>query len=398
MITLLMTLKLAGVFIAMVLVFGTKKKVSRATWCLVGNLASAVCQYALAPNALPSAAFIVIWTAAQLFGYTSTMAAMQLVPQLAPAETRGFWVGLLNSTGRGAMAVAPLVLSVIYARLQPDDGVSHDPTEYAAAEMACLVACGTVSVVAFLLYLPLRVMMPRPPTASLEEEEEMERYLRMSPKEWSKLPMDLRWSVNAKLHEEGRSVLVLRAALLLTTRHHLRGGGGYGMVWYALRYWEWLAGRSLTLPVFRAGVRGQLAVTLGCCTPGSGGGGGCSCAIPCVLPVPPCSCLLCCRCSCGPCAVRPCANQAQAGGGGGAPPDPPPLPPSDKKFGPNFLPGLRNQKFSSRLRRPQELSTTGGGWTPPSTRPRPTPPHPPSEGALAARRSALEGRAWAIGE
>ena len=41
------------------------------------------------------------------------------------------------------------------------------------------------------------------------------------------------------------------------------GGGGYGMVWYALRYWEWLAGRSLTLPVFRAGVRGQHAMTWG---------------------------------------------------------------------------------------------------------------------------------------
>ena len=51
----------------------------------------------------------------------------------------------------------------------------------------------------------------------------------------------------------------------------------YGMVWYALPYREWLAGRSLTLPVFRAGVRGQLAVTLGCCTPGSGGGGGGCC-------------------------------------------------------------------------------------------------------------------------
>ena len=84
------------------------------------------------------------------------------------------------------------------------------------------------------------------------------------------------------------------------------------MVWYALRYRVCLAGRSLTLPVFRAGVRGQQAVTLGCCTPGSGVGGGCSCAIPCVLPVPPCSCRLCCRCSRGPCAVRPCANQAQS--------------------------------------------------------------------------------------
>ena len=46
------------------------------------------------------------------------------------------------------------------------------------------------------------------------------------------------------------------------------------MVWYGLRYRKWLAGRSLTLPVFRAGVRGQLAVTRGWCPPGSGGGGG----------------------------------------------------------------------------------------------------------------------------
>ena len=81
------------------------------------------------------------------------------------------------------------------------------------------------------------------------------------------------------------------------------------MVWYALRYREWLAGRSLTLPVFRAGVRGQLAVTLGRCSPGFGGGGGC--ALPFVLPVLPCSCLLCRRHSRGPCAVRPCANQTQ---------------------------------------------------------------------------------------
>ena len=63
------------------------------------------------------------------------------------------------------------------------------------------------------------------------------------------------------------------------------GGGGYGMVWYALRYRGWLAGRSITLPVFRAAVRGQLAVTLGCCPPGSGGG--CCCALPVDLPVPP---------------------------------------------------------------------------------------------------------------
>ena len=49
------------------------------------------------------------------------------------------------------------------------------------------------------------------------------------------------------------------------------GGGGYGMPYGIGSGWRC---PSLTLPVFRAGVRGQLAVTLGCCPPGSGGGGG----------------------------------------------------------------------------------------------------------------------------
>ena len=105
-----------------------------------------------------------------------------------------------------------------------------------------------------------------------------------------------------------------------TRRNVTQGGVWYGMVWYALRYREWLAGRSLTLPVFRAGVRGQLAVTLGCCPPGSwgGGGGGCCCALPIDLPVPLCSCLLCWPGPCGPTAVRPCATHALRRGGGGA--------------------------------------------------------------------------------
>ena len=51
------------------------------------------------------------------------------------------------------------------------------------------------------------------------------------------------------------------------------GGQGYGMVWLPYGIGSgWRAAPSL--PVFRAGVRGQLAVTLGCCPPGFWGGGG----------------------------------------------------------------------------------------------------------------------------
>ena len=83
-------------------------------------------------------------------------------------------------------------------------------------------------------------------------------------------------------------------------------------VWYALRYRERLAGRSLTLPVYRAGVRGQLAVTLGCCPPASGEGGGGMSLLHSPQPVPPCSRLLCWPGPSGPCAVRPSATHAQS--------------------------------------------------------------------------------------
>ena len=101
---------------------------------------------------------------------------------------------------------------------------------------------------------------------------------------------------------------------LISRRPSLETGchffGGYGMVWYALRYREWPAGRSLTLPVFMAGVRGQLAVTLGSCPPGSRGGGGGRCRCAHLQSVPPCSRLLCWPGPCGPCAVRPSATLA----------------------------------------------------------------------------------------
>ena len=82
------------------------------------------------------------------------------------------------------------------------------------------------------------------------------------------------------------------------------------MVWYALRYREKLAGRSVTLGVYGAGVRGQLALTLGCCPPGSGGEG--RSLLRSFQPVHPCSRRLCWRGPCGPCAVRPSASHAKS--------------------------------------------------------------------------------------
>ena len=42
-------------------------------------------------------AFITIWWLGQLFGFTSSMAQMILVGQVAPKEQRGFWTGAWSS-------------------------------------------------------------------------------------------------------------------------------------------------------------------------------------------------------------------------------------------------------------------------------------------------------------
>ena len=70
------------------------------------------------------------------------------------------------------------------------------------------------------------------------------------------------------------------------------GGGVYGMVWYALRYRERLAGRSLTLPVYRAGGRGRGPARRDTrLLPSWLGGGGCRCcAHPSLSPRAPASC------------------------------------------------------------------------------------------------------------
>ena len=122
--TLLLVLSVLGVFIAMTLVMTTAKKgkISMPQWCMLGNLASAIAQFAVIPNVLPVWGFFLCFMWARCFGFTSTLATMFLLPQYAPAESRGFWVGLQGSVAQLGQAVAPLMLAGIYAATSPPSG------------------------------------------------------------------------------------------------------------------------------------------------------------------------------------------------------------------------------------------------------------------------------------
>ena len=206
--TLLLVLSVIGVFIAMILVLTTSKKgkISLPVWCMLGNLASAIAQFAVIPTALPVVGFFACFMVARCFGFTSTLATMFLLPRFAPPEARGFWVGLQGASAQFGQAVAPLMLSGIYAATSPPHG--SPAVDYANAELTCLVITGCISLLAFFLFSPLPALIPKPekPPPPLDDVS-MESYLNMTVKDFSRLDLKTRMSVNQKLITEGKTPL-----------------------------------------------------------------------------------------------------------------------------------------------------------------------------------------------
>mgnify|MGYP006143355607 CR=1 FL=1 len=85
--------------------------------------------------------YVIVWWLGQLFGFTSSMAQMILVGQIAPRKERGFWTGMSNAAANVVKFVGPLALSILYG------------TENRA--VLVLGVCGSISLAAALAYLPL---------------------------------------------------------------------------------------------------------------------------------------------------------------------------------------------------------------------------------------------------
>lgn len=205
----LLMVKAFGLVTAMLLVLVSSRRVGLPAWCLIGNFCSAAAQFAVIPNAMPFEAFIAIWSAAQVFGFTSTLAGNFLLPRFAPPEQMGKWMGLGTSAMLFGQCFAPTLLSGIYSALTPPPG--SPASEYQAAELGCLITCGSISLLAFGLFTPLLKLIPREdPFAKVAplDEEKMEEYEAMSAREWSRLDGLLRFHINDKRREQGKSPIL----------------------------------------------------------------------------------------------------------------------------------------------------------------------------------------------
>jgi len=198
---ILLVLKSVGVFVAMMTVVKSAKKIRMPMWTIIGNLFSGFCQYGIIPHSMPLAGFVVIWTTSQCFGFTSTMANIFLLPAFAPPASRGFWMGINSSLLMLMMASAPLTLSGVYSAV-----LAASPSDFAKAEMTCLLVCGSISLLAAVLYSRLLFLVPKPkPPAPLEpSEEEMEAALQLDDKSWARLGAPLRNAANAHAMASGR--------------------------------------------------------------------------------------------------------------------------------------------------------------------------------------------------
>ena len=108
------------------------------------------------------ALYIVVWLLSQVFGVCSTLAAMFLYPAFVPPLQKGKYMGVRNSLTSAVECTAPVMLALIY---QTGSLATGDDR---AAQLdlwsnVCLAVCGTISALAFLGYLPVPRLLPKPP-------------------------------------------------------------------------------------------------------------------------------------------------------------------------------------------------------------------------------------------
>eukprot|EP00931_Biecheleriopsis_adriatica_P005665 TRINITY_DN107159_c0_g1_i1.p1 TRINITY_DN107159_c0_g1~~TRINITY_DN107159_c0_g1_i1.p1 ORF type:complete len:680 (-),score=121.35 TRINITY_DN107159_c0_g1_i1:12-2051(-) len=203
--TILLAVKCVGVFLAMMIVSRSAKKIKMPLWTVIGNVFSGACQLGVIPNSMPMSGFLAIWGTSQCFGFTSTMANLFLLPAFAPPETRGFWLGINQAVLLLCMAAAPLCLSAVYSAMSPPAGSPREA--YADAELASMLSCGCISFFAAILYSNLLWMVPKPapPPKLTVAKEDLEKYRNMTVKEFTRLGAEERDAVMKLMLKDGEA-------------------------------------------------------------------------------------------------------------------------------------------------------------------------------------------------
>ena len=184
-------------------------------WTLVGNFCTSIFQYIMIPIMMAQCSgycsgsdgmgsfvgFLGVWSMSKLFGFTSTLAAMFMLPMYAPAESRGAWLGRNSGVQSATAVVTPIVLWAI-------EKVAFTSTNPTAGGTAVLATCGTVSLLAALWYfIGVVLNVPRPQKPLPLSVETLDHYLAMPAAAFGMLPFSERMAVNAELQSDQKSII-----------------------------------------------------------------------------------------------------------------------------------------------------------------------------------------------
>lgn len=223
----LLASNLVSIFIAQKIVNRTMKKKgfmpAMSLWLLLGNIASSLVQFALLviirydSKAEAVGLYIVVWMLSQIFGFCSTLAALFLFPFFVPPHKKGKFNGLRNSLTSAVECTAPVMLALIYQTGSLATG-SDRSSKLDQSSIVCLAVCGTVSMLAFVGYLPLPGLLPKPPPKAggaskptdplkvapeLAAPKPLSHYDDVTWHEWSSLPLRTRFEIQQARAQEG---------------------------------------------------------------------------------------------------------------------------------------------------------------------------------------------------
>jgi len=116
------------------------------------------------------------------------MAQTILISTTAPKEERGYWSGVSNASSNFVKFAGPLLLSVLYSY---------------TSDVTVLALCGAISLLAFVAYLPLGRLVPKPLAQDLQPEA-MEVYEAMPAAEFRRLPLQLRQRIDNARRAAGK--------------------------------------------------------------------------------------------------------------------------------------------------------------------------------------------------
>jgi len=188
-----------------------KQRLQLKQWTLIGNLSTGIFQLILIPVLMiPQTAGIfwgvttLIWSFCKCFGFTSTLGAMFLFPNICPPESKGTWMGRNQGVQSAVGVVTPIILASMENGLLPitsEDGVGP-------GAIAVLVMCGIVSLLAAVVYfVGLIQNLPRPIMIPPPSDENVEKYRQMKPQDFMMLPFHERNNVNKSLMSQDKDLI-----------------------------------------------------------------------------------------------------------------------------------------------------------------------------------------------